>query len=32
MESRDYWRLCEELLIVQAALLIAGNDPSVDHA
>lgn len=32
MESLDYWRLCEELSIIQAALLIAGNDPSVDHA
>lgn len=32
MESLDYWRLCEELSIIQAALLITGNDPSVDHA
>ena len=24
----DYWRLCDELSIVQAALLIAGSDPS----
>jgi hypothetical protein len=30
MESLDYWRLCDELTIVQAALLIAGCDPSVD--
>ncbi len=28
MEGMDYWRLCEELTIVQAALLIAGEDPS----
>jgi len=28
MESMDYWRLCEELSIAQAALLIAGEDPS----
>lgn len=27
-ESMDYWRLCEELNIVQAGLLISGNDPS----
>jgi hypothetical protein len=32
MESLDYWRLCEELSIIQAALLITGHDPSVDHA
>lgn len=32
MESLDYWRLCQELSIVQAALLITGHDPSVDHA
>jgi hypothetical protein len=24
----DYWRLCDELSVAQAALLIAGNDPS----
>jgi hypothetical protein len=30
MEDLDYWRLCDELSIVQAALLIAGHDPSVD--
>lgn len=28
MESLDYWRLCDELSIRQAALLIAGCDPS----
>lgn len=28
MESLDYWRLCDELTIVQAAILIAGADPS----
>ena len=29
MEKMDYWRLCDELSVVQAALLIAGVDPSV---
>jgi hypothetical protein len=28
MEGLDYWRLCDELTVVQAALLIAGKDPS----
>lgn len=28
MESIDYWRLCDELSIVQAALLLAECDPS----
>ena len=28
MESLDYWRLCDELSIVQAALLLAECDPS----
>ena len=32
MESLDYWRLCDELNIIQAALLIAGEDPSSDQA
>jgi hypothetical protein len=32
MEDFDYWRLCDELSIVQAALLIAGRDPSSDAA
>ena len=27
MEGLDYWRLCEELSIVQAALLLTDNDP-----
>lgn len=31
MESLDYWRLCDELTVVQAALLIVGEDPSVAH-
>ena len=30
MDGFDYWRLCDELTVVQAALLIAGCDPSVD--
>ncbi len=30
MESLDYWRLCEELNIVQAALLVVGEN--ADHA
>ena len=28
MEELDYWRLCEELSIVQASLLVVGEDPS----
>ncbi|MBV1870193.1 MAG: hypothetical protein KUG76_04730 [Gammaproteobacteria bacterium] len=28
MEELDYWRLCDELNIVQAALLVVGEDPS----
>lgn len=28
MEELDYWRLCEELNIVQAALLVVGEDAS----
>ena len=31
MESIDYWKLCDELSIVQAALLIVGEDPSSDQ-
>lgn len=27
MEPLDYWRLCDDLTIVQAALLMAGEDP-----
>ena len=30
MDDFDYWRLCDELSVVQAALLIVGADP-VDH-
>jgi hypothetical protein len=30
MESLDYWRLCDELTVIQAALLLTGNDPTVD--
>lgn len=29
MEELDYWRLCEEFNIVQAALLVVGEDPSL---
>src|SRR5260221_10144532 len=28
MEGLDYWRLCDEVSVVQAALLILGRDPS----
>jgi hypothetical protein len=28
MDPLDYWRLCDELSVVQAALLIVGQDPS----
>jgi hypothetical protein len=31
MEALDYWRLCDELSVVQAALLVADRDPSI-HA
>tara|TARA_B110000503_G_scaffold130261_1_gene203436 strand:+ start:206 stop:820 length:615 start_codon:yes stop_codon:yes gene_type:complete len=31
MDSMDFWRLCDELTIVQAALLIAGEDPAKSH-
>lgn len=27
MESLDYWRLCDELSVMEAALLVAGIDP-----
>jgi hypothetical protein len=30
IDAREYWRLCDGLNIVQAALLIIGHDPSVD--
>jgi len=29
MDEMDYWRLCDEFNIMQAALLIVGEDPSV---
>ena len=32
MESLDYWRLCDELSIFQAALLVANEDPSSEYA
>jgi len=32
MEDLDYWRVCDELSIIQAALLIAGRNPSSDAA
>lgn len=32
MEALDYWRLCDELNIIQAALLIVGEDPGVNEA
>lgn len=32
MEGLDYWRLCDELNIIQAALLISGEDPSSAQA
>ncbi len=32
MDPLDYWRLCDQLSIIQAALLIAGCDPSVNAA
>jgi hypothetical protein len=28
MESLDYWRLCDEFSVINAALLIVGEDPS----
>ena len=28
MDALDYWRLCDELSVVQAALLIVDEDPS----
>ena len=32
MDALDYWRLCDELSVIQAALLVAGCDPSRDAA
>jgi hypothetical protein len=31
MESLDYWRLCDELGVIHAALLIVGVDPSSEE-
>jgi hypothetical protein len=31
MESMDYWRLCDELSVLQAALLVIGEDPSKEN-
>ena len=31
MEEMDYWRLCDELTVVQAALLVVGANPSTDQ-
>jgi len=31
MEALDYWRLCDTLSVIQAALLIVGQDPSADQ-
>jgi hypothetical protein len=28
MDALDYWRLCDDLSVVQIALLIVGEDPS----
>src|SRR5438132_12861822 len=30
MDGLDYWRLCDEVNVIQAALLIVGRDPSSD--
>ncbi len=32
MDDLDYWRLCDQLDIVQAALLVCGHDPSADQS
>ncbi len=32
MEPMDYWRLCDQLTVVQASLLIVGEDPSGNMA
>lgn len=29
LDRMDYWRLCDELTVVQAALLVAGSDPGL---
>jgi len=31
MDGLDYWRLCDQLDIVQAAFLVSGHDPSSDQ-
>ncbi len=31
LSSIDYWRLCDELNVIQAALLVVGEDPSTSH-
>lgn len=31
MDALDYWRLCDELSVVQAALLIVGEDPAASQ-
>lgn len=31
MESLDFWRLCDELTVEQAALLVVGENPSGRH-
>lgn len=31
MDDIDYWRLCDDLSIIQASLLIIGENPSEDH-
>ncbi len=31
MDGLDYWRLCDQLDIVQATLLVCGHDPSTDQ-
>jgi hypothetical protein len=30
--SLDYWRLCEELTVSQAAVLLVGCDPASDYS
>jgi len=31
MEGLDYWRLCDELSVIQAAFLIVGKDPAASQ-
>jgi len=31
MDGLDYWRLCDQLDIIQAAFLVSGHDPSSDQ-